>query len=70
MCTLTGKTRYRHHTVKHWVGPDESFIILQVEEKGQFLGAYDYKTYETRWRDATMEDLTVTDDSPHVRHVI
>lgn len=70
MNNLTGKTRYRVHTIG-WLGPKTHLLVLQVEEKYSD-GPNDRKglpTYlgGTHWRDAATEDLASLDIQSHTR---
>jgi len=56
---LTGKQRFR--TLTRW---GKQYIVLQVEEIGTVPDAYGshVEMMDVRvWRDATLEDLTITD---------
>ena len=56
MTHLTGRMRYRIET--RWFRPP--LVVLQVEEVCEWRDIHEpfYKTDVTRWRDATVGDIT------------
>lgn len=63
MMKLTGAMRYRTEEKRSLFGPSKVFLVLQVHEEypdgpADSFGSNTYLAGE-RWRDATVEDLTM-----------